>query len=147
MPVEVKMKIEEVEKASQAISDYTNQVASLVGNNSNIIESLDNRFDTECVKLNQDFLMRMKNDKLVFFFRKKFSQKPNVLITLKSLSVLQPTAPSAFKMSQVVDEANIETDRFKFSIKVETKDNSQQELRLNGAEVCYVAFDSKAIKI
>lgn len=148
MPTVIKNKIAEVEKTGQELGDYMSVIRSTVANNSNILESLDGRFDTECVKLNEGFLARMKNDKLVFFFHKKFNVKPTVLITVRSITLNKPSAAGKYKLSQVVNEANVETDRFKFSISIEPKDSATKEtLVMSGAEVCYVAFDTTAIKV
>ena len=147
MPVEVRKMIAQVEDAQNAVDKDIQHLGARVANNSNIIQNLASRFDFECVKLNEDFLQRMKNDKLVFFLKKPFTQKPKVLITLKSLSAYQPSTFGKYRLTQVVKPENVDLGSFKFSIEVLAKEAKSGELKLKEAEVCYVAFDDNVIRV
>lgn len=125
------------------LDKFSKSLTEQVSNTSNVANNLNDRFDYECVSLTQDFLQKMKNDKLVFYFNKKFLRKPKVLITIKSLKLIQPKDECSFKFSYDVKEQNIEQTYFKFSI--EQKSNKQNspinEIDLESAEICYLAFE------
>lgn len=127
-----------LEKTIKSVTDQ-------VSNNTNILNSLEDRFDYECVTLTLEFLQKMKNDKLVFYFKKSFSNKPVVLITIKSMTLAQPDLGGdkhdVFKFRDTVKDENVGLKSFKFSIEHKSDNNPLKQVKLDTAEVCYLAFE------
>ncbi len=109
-----------------------------VNNNTNFLGAMEGRFDSECIELSDVFLQNAKNDKLKFYFKKKFLKKPNVLMQFKQvrLSTAKGIAPGELKLSYSVAPENINIDHFKYSINVV----GNGEL-ISAVEMCYIAFE------
>lgn len=87
----------------------------------------------------------MKNDKLVFYFKKHFNNKPKVLITIKSITIVQPDLgkdkQDVYKFKYEVKEENIGLKEFKFSIEQKAENNPLKIVKFDNAEVCYLVFE------
>lgn len=120
-----------------------------VNSTSNVANNLNDRFDRECITLTQEFLQKMKNDKLVFYFNKKFLNKPKVLITIKSMQLNQPKEGTKIDFKFDVKEENIDLTHFKFSIEQKfTPSETKNDMpSLKNAEVCYLAFEELKISV
>ena len=114
-----------------------------VRNNSAVIQSIDKRYDSECMELNDRFLKSAKDDKLKFYFKRKFQRKPRVLILYRAvrLDLQSKEAEAAWELKTTysVSEDNIFLDYFRYSILMTDKPNIESVVK--SIEVCYIAFE------
>ena len=95
------------------------------------------------MELNDRFLKSAKNDKLKFYFKRKFQRKPTVLILYRAvrldLQSEESKKPWELKSNYSISEENIFLDYFKYSINLIGPENV--EALVNSMEICYIAFE------
>jgi hypothetical protein len=106
------------------------------------MSSLTDRFDTQCTIIKDVFLRNMQNDKLIFYFRKKFQRRPRILMMFRSLRLKgnNPSATSAqlWQLSYEIKDDKVDEKSFRYSIKVT---GNPTEVAVESLEVCYIAFE------
>lgn len=119
---------------------FTN-ITKRVQNNTNIMNSLTDRFDSQCTVIKDVFLRNMQNDKLIFYFRKNFQRRPRILMMFRNLRLKgknpQDANQQQWQLAYEIKDDKIEEKSFRYSIKT----LGVAPVDVESVEVCYIAFE------
>lgn len=118
-------------------------LSALVTSNDNTLASMENRLDFECIPLKDVFSKGPVNNKLKFFFKKKFFKKPQVILTFKSLSMSQTVnSNNIYSMNLLVPADTVDQTGFSYSItQLKSKIEPTDPMTPSTLEICYIAFE------
>lgn len=115
-----------------------------VKSNLNVLDTLKNRIEFECIELKDVYTRSLSNDKLRFFFKKKFYKVPKVVVTFKGLRLKEGvTKEGLYTFKLLTQEPNINQNSFSYSIDQNLNTVVAEEmLSIDSLEVCYMAFEN-----
>lgn len=130
-----------IEKARDENWGMFTNITKRVGNNTNIMSSLTDRFDTQCTTIKDVFLRNMQNDKLIFYFRKRFQRRPRILMMFRNLRLKGGNPKNAsgqqWQLTYEIKDDKVEEKSFRYSIRV----IGGVTIEVESLEICYIAFE------
>ena len=120
------------------------EIQTRVRGNLNVMDNLKNRIEFECIELKEVYSRSLSNDKLRFFFKKKFYKVPKVMLTFKGLRLVEGANKEGLYIFKLLtQEPNISLKGFSYSIDQNYIGTLSQELlSIDSLEVCYIAFEN-----
>ena len=137
-------RVKQIEVEQKENQRFLSEIESKVKSNLNVLDTLKNRIEFECIELKDVYTRSLSNDKLRFFFKKKFYKVPKVVVTFKGLRLKEGvTKEGLYTFKLLTQEPNINLKSFSYSIDQNLNTVVAEEmLSIDTLEVCYMAFEN-----
>lgn len=137
-------RVKQIEVEQKENQRFLSEIESKVKSNLNVLDTLKNRIEFECIELKDVYTRSLSNDKLRFFFKKKFYKVPKVVVTFKGLRLKEGVKKEGlYTFKLLTQEPNINLKSFSYSIDQNLNTVVAEEmLSIDTLEVCYMAFEN-----